>query len=51
MVINVGVVYKIIYKLALFSILLSNVRFIHTMILDCLTALQVINDNQQVVLF
>ena len=36
--INVRLVYKIIYKLALFSILLFNVSFIHSTNLDSLPA-------------
>ena len=53
MVINVRLVYKMLYKRALFSILHFKCKFIHSTILDCLLAFQVINekenfDNQQV---
>ena len=53
MVINVRLVYKIIYKLALFSIHVScylNVSFIHSTILDCLPDFQVINEKETLII-
>ena len=50
MVINVRLVFKIIYKLALFSIPYLNVSFIHSTILDCLPAFQVINEKETLII-
>ena len=51
MVINVRLVYRIRYKLALFSILLfSNVSFIHRTLLDSLPAFQVINKKETLII-
>ena len=50
MVIKVHLVYKIIYKLALFSICYLNVSFIHSTILDCLPAFPVINEKETLII-
>ena len=51
MVIIIRLVYRIRYKLALFSILLfSNVSFIHSTILDSLQAFQVISKKETLII-
>ena len=51
MVINVHLLYKIIYNLALFSILLFKCyRFINGTILDCLPAFLVINEKETLII-
>ena len=51
LVINVRLVYKIIYMNLSFSVsCYLNASFIHSTILDCLTAFQVINEKETLII-